>query len=133
MRKVAVLFGVLALYGVLASISLARDSEIGREATASLRSDCINVNTEKITGTEITTSPGLGCPGTRRVMKQYFRLVVDTGQTLGGCAQVRATKGCQVGKFRCYTIYRYSTGDLRGVCKGARGRVRFREIDRGPN
>jgi hypothetical protein len=65
-------------------------------------------------------------------MKQYFRLVVDTGQTPGGCAQVRATTGCQVGKFRCYTIYRYATGDLRGVCKGARGRVRFREFDRGP-
>jgi hypothetical protein len=97
------------------------------------RSDCINVNTRKITGIEITTSPGLGCPGARRVMKQYFRLVVDTGQTPGGCAQVRGTKGCQVGKFRCYTIYRYSTGELHGVCKGARGRVRFREFDRGPN
>ena len=119
-KILAPLLGMLAIASILGS------------ATPAAAAECVNVNTAKITGTEVTTSPGLGCPGARRVMKSYFRLVVDTGQTVGGCAQVRASKGCQIGEFRCYTRYKYSTNTLRGVCKGRPGRVRFREFDRGP-
>jgi|SRR4051794_25935622 len=94
--------------------------------------DCIGVRTRKITGREVEATAHLGCQGARKVMRRYFRLVVATGQTVGGCAQARGSKGCKVGRFRCYTRYKYATGELRGVCKGTRGKVRFLEIDRGP-
>jgi hypothetical protein len=93
---------------------------------------CIGVRTRKITGQEIEATAHFGCQGARKVMRKYFHLVVATGQTAGGCAQARGSKGCKVGRFRCYTRYKYSTGELRGVCKGKRGKVRFLEIDRGP-
>jgi hypothetical protein len=93
---------------------------------------CIGVHTKKITGQEVEATAHFGCQGARKIMRRYFHLVVATGQTVGGCAQARGSKGCKVGRFRCYTRYKYATGELRGVCKGARGKVRFLEIDRGP-
>jgi hypothetical protein len=101
-------------------------------ATAS-RSECIGVHTDLISGREVETSPGFGCPGARKVMRKYFRLVVETGQTEGGCAQKRFSSGCKVGKFRCHTTYSAATRELHGACKGAKGRVRFEEVDHAPN
>jgi hypothetical protein len=94
--------------------------------------DCVSVRTRKITGREVEATAHFGCRGARKVMRKYFHLVVATGQTVGGCAQARSSKGCKVGRFRCYTRYKYATRELRGVCKGPRGQVRFLEIDRGP-
>ena len=102
------------------------------EATAS-RSECISVHTDLITGREVETTPGFGCSGARKVMKKYFRRVVETAQTPGGCAQKRFSSGCKVGKFRCHTTYYAGSGELLGACKGAKGRVRFAEFDRAPN
>jgi hypothetical protein len=94
--------------------------------------DCIGVHTKKITGREVEATTHFCCQGARKVMRRYFHLVVATGQTVGGCAQARGTKGCKIGRFRSYARYLYATGELRGVCKGTRGKVRFLEIDRGP-
>jgi hypothetical protein len=69
--------------------------------------------------------------GARPAIKEYFGLVLASTQTPGGCAQVRLTTGCQVSGFRCYSRYDYSTNDLHGVCKGRKGKVRFREFNRG--
>ncbi len=66
-------------------------------------------------------------------MKKYFHLVVDTGQTAGGCAQKRSTKGCKITRYRCFTKYVYATNELKGHCNGPKGIVRFTEADRGPN
>ena len=65
-------------------------------------------------------------------MTVYFHKVLDSAQTPGGCAFVRGGKGCRVGRFRCFTRYRHADGTLRGVCRGKRGNVRFRERDSGP-
>jgi hypothetical protein len=94
---------------------------------------CPNVVTKKITGRDVEVSAGFGCSGARKVMRKYFHLVVDTGQTVGGCAQKRNTKGCKVMRYRCFTKYVSSTSELKGHCKGPKGIVRFIEIDRGPN
>ena len=66
-------------------------------------------------------------------MRKYFHFVVDTGQTVGGCAQKRSTKGCKIMRYRCFTKYVSATNELKGHCNGPKGVVRFTEIDRGPN
>lgn len=129
MAKLSALATLVAFCGIVATVAHAYGP---RDASAS-RADCPNVTTSKITGREVVTSPGFGCQGARNVMREYFNQVVNSGQTVGGCAQVRINKGCRVGKFRCFTIYKAAASELRGVCKGAKGRVRFLEIDRGPN
>lgn len=101
-------------------------------ATAS-RAECRSVHTDLITGREVEITPGFGCSGARKVMKKYFRLVIETGQTEGGCAQKRFSSGCKVGKFRCHTTYSAATRELHGACKGSKGIVRFEEIDHPPN
>jgi hypothetical protein len=96
-------------------------------------SSCADVHTHLITGREVETSPGFGCSGASKVMRKYFRLVVDTAQTQGGCAQKRFSSGCDVGDYRCHTTYSAATRELHGTCRGAKGTVRFGEIDRAPN
>jgi hypothetical protein len=66
-------------------------------------------------------------------MKKYFRLVLATAQTEGGCAQKRSNSGCGVGDYRCHTSYSYATNELHGACRGPKGTVRFEEIDKAPN
>lgn len=96
-------------------------------------SSCAAVHTNLITGREVETSPGFGCSGAGRVMRNYFRLIVDTAQTQGGCAQRRFSSGCGVGEYRCHTTYSAATRELHGVCRGPNGTVRFEEIDKAPN
>lgn len=97
-------------------------------------SSCADVHAGPITGRELKTSPGFGCSGARKVMKKYFRLVLATAQTEGGCAQKRSGPGCKVGGgYRCHTGYSYVTNELHGVCRGPKGTVRFQEIDKAPN
>ena len=125
---------IRSLVPLLAALGLA--VALGPGASPAVAANCVDVDVYHgfpgVTGEEITTSPGLGCRGARTTMMKYFDKVLDSAQTPGGCAWVRDTKGCRVGGFRCYTRYRYSESTLRGVCKGKRGRVRFRERDRGP-
>lgn len=96
-------------------------------------SSCASVHTHLITGQEVETSPGFGCSGARKVMRRYFRLVVDTAQTNGGCAQKRSSSGCEVGEYRCHTTYSAATRELHGECRGTKGRVRFEEVDKAPD
>lgn len=96
-------------------------------------STCHSVHTRLITGREVETTAGFGCSGASKVMRKYFRLVVATGQTNGGCAQTRSSTGCKVGDYRCHTTYSAATRELHGVCRGPQGRVRFEEIDRAPD
>lgn len=96
-------------------------------------SSCAPVHTLLITGREVETSPGFGCPGAARVLRKYFGLVVATAQTEGGCAQKRSSSGCKVGAYRCHTTYSYATNELHGVCRGPKGTVRFEEVDKAPN
>jgi hypothetical protein len=81
----------------------------------------------------VETSPGFGCPGAREVMRKYFRLVVATAQTEGGCAQKRSPTGCRIGGYRCHTIYSAATRELHGACRGIKGTVRFEEVDKAPD
>jgi hypothetical protein len=96
-------------------------------------SSCATVHTGPITGRMVETTPGFGCSGARKVMKKYFRLVLATAQTEGGCAQKRSSTGCGVGDYLCHTSYSHATNELHGVCSGPKGRVRFEEIDKAPN
>lgn len=97
------------------------------------RHSCTSVHTDLITGREVETTPGFGCSGARKVMRQYFRLIVATAQTERGCAQRRFSSGCKVGDYRCHTTYSAATRELHGVCRGTKGRVRFEEVDQAPN
>lgn len=96
-------------------------------------SSCADVHTHLITGREVETSPGFGCSGASKVIRKYFRLVVDTAQTQGGCAQRRFSSSCGVGDYRCHTTYSAATRELHGTCIGDRGTVRFEEIDKAPD
>lgn len=96
-------------------------------------STCASVHTHLITGREVETSPGFGCSGARKVMRKYFRFVVATAQTQGGCAQKRSSTGCGVGDYRCHSTYSASARELHGACRGTKGTVRFEEIDKAPD
>lgn len=127
MRRVVVLACLLACASSCSMLAQADASEIRTVRT------CPNVVTKKITGRDVEVSAGFGCSGARKVMRKYFNLVVDTGQTVGGCAQKRSTKGCKIMRYRCFTKYVSATSELKGHCNGPKGIVRFIEIDRGPN
>lgn len=127
MRRVALLACLLVGASSCSILAQADASKLQTVRT------CPNVVTKKITGRDVEVSAGFGCSGARKVMRKYFHLVVDTGQTVGGCAQKRSTKGCKVMRYRCFTKYVSSTSELKGHCKGPKGIVRFIEIDRGPN
>jgi hypothetical protein len=127
MRRVAVLACLLACASSCSILVQADASKIRTVRT------CPNVKTKKITGRDVEVPAGFGCSGARKVMRKYFHLVVDTGQTAGGCAQKRSTKGCKIMRYRCFTKYVSATNELKGHCNGPNGIVRFIEIDRGPN
>jgi hypothetical protein len=91
---------------------------------------CSNVSTDHIQAKNVKTFEGLRCSLARKTLKRYFRKVERSGQTVGGCAHRRATEGCRVRSFRCYSFY--GAGRIRGECKGPLGEVRFREIDFSP-
>lgn len=91
---------------------------------------CSNVSTDFIQAKNVKAFEGLRCSLARKILKRYFRKVVASGQTQGGCAHRRATEGCRVRSFRCYSFY--GAGRIRGECKGPLGTVRFREIDFSP-
>jgi hypothetical protein len=95
-------------------------------------SSCPSVHTHLITGREVETSPGFGCSGASKVMRKYFRLVLATAQTEGGCTQKRYSSGCDVGDYRCRATYSTASRELHGVCRGPKGAVRFEEIDEAP-
>lgn len=96
-------------------------------------SSCAVVHTHLITAREVETSPGFGCSGASKVIRKYFRLVLATAQTEGGCAQKRSSAGCKVGAYRCHTRYSYATREMHGVCRGPKGTVKFEEIDKAPD
>jgi len=127
MRRVAVLACLLVGASSCSILAQSHASKIRTVRT------CPSVKTKKITGREVEVSAGFGCSGARKVMRKYFHLVVDTGQTAGGCAQKRSTKGCKIMRYRCFTKYVYATSELKGHCNGPKSIVRFTEIDRGPN
>ena len=95
-------------------------------------SSCAVVHTHLITGREVETSPGFGCSGASKVIREYFRLVLATAQTEGGCAQKRYSSGCDLGAYRCHASYSSATRELHGACRGPKGTVRFEEIDKAP-
>ncbi len=127
MRRVAVLACLLVGASSCAILAQANASKL-----QTVRA-CPKVVTKKITGRDVEVSTGFGCSGARKVMRKYFHLVVDTGQTVGGCAQKRSTKGCKVTRYRCFTKYVSANNELKGHCNGPKGIVRFIEVDRGPN
>lgn len=127
MRRVAVLACLVVCASSCSILAQADASKLQTVRT------CPNVKTKKISGREVEVSAGFGCSGARKVMRKYFHLVVDTGQTVGGCAQKRSAKGCKIMRYRCFTKYVYATSELKGHCKGPKGIVRFTESDRGPN
>lgn len=96
-------------------------------------SSCAVVHTHLITARDVETSPGFGCSGASKVIRKYFRLVIATAQTEGGCAQTRYSSGCGVGDYRCHTSYSAATLELHGACRGPKGTVRFEEIDKAPD
>lgn len=103
---------------------------------ASATSYCKDVSAYRsgpnITATNIRVS-GMGCTRARKLLRKYFRLVLDTAQTPDGCAQLRAEDGCYVDGFKC-TVR--GTRQLRGRCgrgKGSKQKIiRFTEYDTGP-
>ena len=97
--------------------------------SSAIAGHCSSVHTPYITAKNVRTLPGLGCSLARKTLKRYFRKVVSSSQTPGGCAQVRASNGCRVRSFRCYS--RYANRRIRGICTGPLGAVRFREYDIG--
>jgi len=127
MRRAAVLACLLVCASSCSNLAQADASKVRTVRT------CPKVVTKKITGREVEVSAGFGCSGARKVMRKYFHFVVDTGQTVGGCAQKRSTKGCKIMRYRCFTKYVSATNELKGHCNGPKGVVRFTEIDRGPN
>lgn len=96
-------------------------------------SSCATIHTHLITAREVETSPGFGCSGASKIIRKYFRIVLATAQTEGGCAQKRSSAGCKVGAYRCHTSYSYATREMHGVCRGPKGTVRFEEIDKAPD
>jgi hypothetical protein len=95
-------------------------------------SSCPNVHTRLITGREVESSPGFACSGASKVIRKYFRLVLATAQTEGGCAQRRYSSGCSVGDYRCRATYSAAARELHGMCRGPKGTVRFEEVDKAP-
>jgi hypothetical protein len=92
---------------------------------------CLNVQTRYLSARGVTTFGQFSCKPARALVRRYFRKVVATGQTEGGCAQLRLTSsGCEVGNFVCRTT---RTRTLRGRCSDGLHVVRFLEVDRGPD
>ena len=93
---------------------------------------CRPVTTSVAKATHVQASTGLSCRWGRRVVCRYFRKMGKEAQLQGGCAQVRLTSGCRIGRFRCFTRYSYKTNRLRGRCRMGPRYVRFRETDYRP-
>jgi hypothetical protein len=92
---------------------------------------CLNVRTTYISARGITTFGGYGCKPARALLRRYFHKVVATGQTEGGCAQLRTTSaGCEVGNFVCRVT---GPRTLHGRCSDGFHVIRYIEIDRGPS
>jgi hypothetical protein len=103
-------------------------------APAQAAKRCKPVQTERITATNVTTFGGLNCTPARSLLKRYFRKVVATAQSPGGCAQARniPDEGCAVRDFTCYTRFSQRTRLIYGRCTDGRRAIRFIETDRGP-
>ena len=112
--------------------SRAEDHPESFDEPAPSGSSCPSVHTHLITGREVETSPGFGCSGASKVIRRYFRLVLATTQTGGGCAQKRYSSGCSVGDYRCHATYSDAARELHGACRGPKGMVRFEEVDKAP-
>jgi transposase len=106
-------------------------------ARADLKCDSERVSAfgGKITAKQIRTTR-VGCRPAKRFLRRYFRLVLATSQTEGGCAQRRLTQGCRVRSWRCTVSFNLVESQLRGRCasRGINGKrlIRFDEFDRGP-
>lgn len=79
----------------------------------------------------------VGCKPAKRLLRTYFRQVLESAQTPGGCAQRRSSSGCRIGSWTCRTRYVEATNSLAGRCAakspaGAKRTVRFAERDIGP-
>ena len=78
----------------------------------------------------------VSCRPAKRLLRTYFREVLRSAQTPGGCAHQRQNVGCRVKGWRCTTRYVRSTNSLRGRCarRGVNGQrvIRFDERDIGP-
>jgi hypothetical protein len=104
-----------------------------RQRTPRQNRACPNVKTRFLLAWSVEAVPGFACSGARKVIRQYFKQVEASAQTNGGCAQKRSTRGCKVGRYRCFTGLAREVSQLEGRCRGAKGRVYFNENDRGPN
>jgi hypothetical protein len=91
---------------------------------------CRNVGGTHIRATQVRVTGDLGCSRARKTVRRYFRRVLSSAQTDGGCAQIRLTQGCSIGSFVCRTR---ATQTLRGRSSDGLGTVRFTETDTGPS
>jgi hypothetical protein len=98
-------------------------------AAARIAASCVNVITPYIRASAVRTSGPLRCPAARTLVRRYFRKVVNSAQTDGGCAQRRFADGCAVGNYVCKS----NTAGTRGRCSDGVRTVRFRESDTGPS
>lgn len=122
MRKMAVV-AALAVCAVLGS-------QVGQASAHEKDLFCNSiVQTNSLTATEFITSPKIGCSHSRKIVKRYFHLVERTAETPGGCAQKRATVGCKVGAYECYSEYRPILKYIWGQCYGGKTSVSFKEED----
>jgi hypothetical protein len=106
---------------------------VGATAPAAHARDCADVGTRYITAKHVRTSGPLSCVSARRLLVRYFRRVVNSAQTSGGCAETRFNhRGCPVADYRCHARYSSRTKRLTGWCGDGTRTVRFDEFDRGP-
>lgn len=124
MHRIVLVFAALA--GILIAASSA--STVSAAPAASAAAECRNVITRYIHATSVRTDGGLRCAPARKVLRRYFRKVIDSAQVEGGCAHQRFADGCAVGRFLCFA----SASGVRGRCTDGVGTVRFRERDFGP-
>lgn len=107
---------------------------------ASTATECAGTVRARRSGPNIVASEirvvRVGCRSAKRLLRRYFRKVLRTAQTPGGCAQRRTTVGCRVRAWRCTVRYRRAANRLAGRCarQGERGKrvIRFDERDTGP-
>jgi hypothetical protein len=94
---------------------------------------CRSVTADVAKATSVRRTTGWRCKHARRAIRNYFEKVGDSAQTEGGCAQVRNTSSCKVGRYRCRTRYSPTTNRLTGKCVRGQRIVRFVETDFGPS
>jgi hypothetical protein len=117
---------------LLASALLGATAAYGGQAHRYRR--CGEVRTPYLIGSSVeTVGAHFACSNAQQIMRLYFKRVGETSESIGGCAEIRATKGCKIRQYRCFTRYVPVANELEGVCRGPEGRVLFVEKDIGPH